>query len=167
MEQVPGDGVEGTERFVHQQQAGVLGEGPGQGGPLAHPPGELVRTFRPEPAEVDPLEQFGRRGPPLGLGDAPQSQWELHVRRNREPREERRVLEEHGQRRPVRAGVRAGTSTVPAVGRSRPAIRLSRVVLPHPEAPTRQTNSPGATSSETSWRATTPDSGPRSAWKRR
>ena len=34
-----------------------------------------------------------------------------------------------------------------------PAIRLSRVVLPHPDGPTTQTISPAATSSETSWKA--------------
>ena len=37
-------------------------------------------------------------------------------------------------------------SIVPAVGRSRPATRLSRVLLPQPDAPSRHTNSPGATS---------------------
>ena len=36
-------------------------------------------------------------------------------------------------------------TTWPAVGRSSPATRLSRVVFPQPEAPTRHTNSPAAT----------------------
>ena len=41
--------------------------------------------------------------------------------------------------RPVRS---ACTSTVPGVGWSRPATRLSSVLLPQPDAPSRQTNSP-------------------------
>src|SRR2546428_6360307 len=36
VEEVPGDGVEGAERLVHEQDRGVLGDGPGQGPPLAH-----------------------------------------------------------------------------------------------------------------------------------
>src|SRR5664280_144219 len=62
-----------------------------------------------------------------------------------------------GLDRPSVGTVAVATSTVPTLGRSRPATRLSRVVFPHPEAPTRQTNSPGATSREMSWRATTPE----------
>ena len=37
----------------------------------------------------------------------------------------------------------AGVSMLPGVGRSSPAMRLSSVDLPHPEAPSRHTNSPG------------------------
>ena len=47
-------------------------------------------------------------------------------------------------------------SMVPALGRSSPAIRLSKVLFPQPEAPRRQTNSPGATSRvmlSSAWRA--------------
>ena len=40
----------------------------------------------------------------------------------------------------------AGFSMLPVVGRSSPAIRLRSVDLPQPEAPSRQTNSPGAMS---------------------
>src|SRR5579875_886105 len=46
----------------------------------------------------------------------------------------------------------------PAVGRSRPAIIRSAVVLPHPEEPTRIMNSPSWTSSERSSTATAPPS---------
>ena len=45
------------------------------------------------------------------------------------------------------SAVRPLTATVPAAGLSSPASRLSSVLLPQPEAPTRQQNSPGATSS--------------------
>ena len=43
------------------------------------------------------------------------------------------------------SAVRPSTARVPAVGESRPARRWRRVLFPHPEAPTRQTNSPRPT----------------------
>ena len=49
--------------------------------------------------------------------------------------------------------------TSPLVGCVKPANMLSMVDLPHPEAPSRQTNSPSSTDSERSLTATT--SGPR------
>ena len=51
-----------------------------------------------------------------------------------------------------RAGL-PSTLTSPAPGLSRPATRLRSVVLPHPEAPTRHTNSPLSTSRVTRSRA--------------
>ena len=55
----------------------------------------------------------------------------------------------------IMAGRRKLHSTQPSHGESRPAARLSRVVLPQPEGPTRATASPGATrrsmSSSTRW----------------
>ena len=38
-----GDGVQGRHRLIRQDDAGVLGQGPGQGHPLLLPAGELVR----------------------------------------------------------------------------------------------------------------------------
>src|SRR3954447_14180947 len=49
-------------------------------------------------------------------------------------------------------------TTVPLVGRSSPPIRLSRVDLPLPEGPIRQTNSPGSTVRCASTRALTTSS---------
>src|SRR5437764_5215066 len=43
-------------------------------------------------------------------------------------------------------------ATRPRVGLSKPASRLRRVVLPHPDGPTMATNSPTSTSSEKSFR---------------
>src|SRR5438105_10750178 len=40
---------------------------------------------------------------------------------------------------------------VPALGRSRPAIRFSRVVLPEPDGPISARNSPSGTSRFSSW----------------
>ena len=48
---------------------------------------------------------------------------------------------------------RPSTEIVPLAGRSRPAMRLSSVVLPQPDAPTRQRNSPARTSREMRSRA--------------
>ncbi|BDZ64380.1 hypothetical protein GCM10025877_13180 [Agromyces mangrovi Wang et al. 2018] len=50
------------------------------------------------------------------------------------------------------------TSTVPALGSSRSAMRRMSVDLPQPDGPMRETNSPAATSRSMPWRAcTTPD----------
>jgi hypothetical protein len=42
LEVLPGHLVEGAERLVHEEQAGLLGERARNGDPLLHPPGELV-----------------------------------------------------------------------------------------------------------------------------
>ncbi len=46
----------------------------------------------------------------------------------------------------MRPVLSARTLTVPDVGLSRPATMLSSVLFPHPDAPSKHTNSPGATS---------------------
>src|SRR6201999_4561766 len=50
---------------------------------------------------------------------------------------------------------RPPVETVPEVGASSPATNDSSVLLPHPDAPIRHTNSPGATDSDTPSSATT------------
>ena len=45
---------------------------------------------------------------------------------------------------------RPSSVTSPAVGSSRPAMHFSSVVLPQPDGPTMHTNSPAATSNDTS-----------------
>src|SRR3954470_21554102 len=50
---------------------------------------------------------------------------------------------------------RPNSDAVPADGFVRPAITLSRVDFPQPEGPTMETNSPGATSKDTSRNAVT------------
>ena len=52
VEQVAGHGVERAERLVHEQDVGVLGEGPGQGDPLAHAARQLVGRACAEAVEV-------------------------------------------------------------------------------------------------------------------
>ena len=111
------------------------------------PPESSWGRWSAEAAEVDELEQLVGPAPALGLARRPAAAGPARRCLRRQPGEQRRLLEHQRRcgRRP---------STVPAVGWSSPATRLSRVVLPQPEAPTRQTNSPGATSSETRSRAT-------------
>src|SRR5215469_2173809 len=48
VQQVPGHRVERPERLVHQQDLRVLGERPGQGGPLPHASRQLVRPLAAE-----------------------------------------------------------------------------------------------------------------------
>src|SRR5437764_15130060 len=45
VEQVAGDGVEGAEGFVHQQDGRLLSHSPGQGDALAHAGGQFVRPL--------------------------------------------------------------------------------------------------------------------------
>jgi hypothetical protein len=51
-----------------------------------------------------------------------------------------------------------GTATVPLVGTSSPADSRSTVLLPHPEAPSSDTNSPGSTRNDTPRTASRPES---------
>ena len=134
--QVAGHGVEGAERLVHEQHVGLLGQRPGQGHPLAHATGQLVGLLVDEAARGAPA----RAARPPGVlrsaaRHAAQPQGQLDVLAHGQPREERGLLEHQGGL-PLRHGLRRPS------GWSRPATRLSRVVLPQPEAPTRQTNSP-------------------------
>ena len=82
-------------------------------------------------------------------GTRPQLQRELDVAGDRQPREQRRLLEQH---RAVGAGAgdrRPSRSADPEVGASSPARMLRIVVLPQPDGPSRHTNSPSPTSNDT------------------
>ena len=92
--------VEGRKGLVHEQQLGVLREGPSQSATLAHAARQLMRAMlreidephhREEP--VDGLVPFIR----IHLAEAHR---QLHVAANREPREQRRLLE-HDRRTTV------------------------------------------------------------------
>ena len=159
VQQVAGHRVERTERLVHEQHVGVLRERAGERYPLAHAAGELVWPLAAEPAEVHGLEEFRSPLTALGFGHALGAQRELDVARGGEPGKQASFLEHHRDLPP--------TSPAPFIARGhltgggRPsATSDSSVLLPHPEAPMRQTNSPGATSSDTRSRAGVAD-GPR------
>ncbi len=139
VQHVAGHRVERAERLVHEEHVGLLGERTGERDPLAHAAGQLVRQLVAE----------GCRG---SRGRAARSAlrvalraWSLRILSGSStlPR-----AVSHGKSADswnisvVRA---SPVSTVPALGRSRPATMLSSVLFPQPDAPSRQTNSPGAT----------------------
>src|SRR5581483_25811 len=93
VEQVAGDGVEGPERLVHEEDGGVLGDGPGQGHPLAHAARQLVGPLRAVALEPHHAEQLAGPVLTLGPGDAGQAQRQVDVAPHRQPGEQRRFLE--------------------------------------------------------------------------
>ena len=148
VEEVAGHGVEGAEGLVHQQDVGVLGQRPGQRDPLAHAARQLV----------GPL---ARRSPPrctMSSSSLARS-WRSALGTPRSRRASSTLPRTVSQGNSadswnMSAGRGRRRRPCPAVGWSSPASRLSSVLLPQPEAPTRQTNSPGATSREMRSRAT-------------
>ena len=88
--------VQRSERLVHQQHRGIAGERAGDGAALAHPAGELVRIAVVEAPQVNEAQELlASRGPRPEL-EPLELQRELDVAPEREPREERGVLEDDG-----------------------------------------------------------------------
>src|SRR5437899_8362820 len=82
VEQVPRHRVERSEGLVHEQDLRLLGEGAGQGDPLAHPSRQLVGALAGEACQVDEVEE-GRHGlPAVRPVDAPELEGELDVALN-------------------------------------------------------------------------------------
>src|SRR6478735_3229580 len=96
VQQVAGDGVQGRERLIHQQQLAVLRERAGQGHALAHAAGQFVRAPVRGFGEVDQVQQLCSFDAPLGLADAAQLQCQLDVLAGGEPWEQGGVLEHEG-----------------------------------------------------------------------
>ena len=150
MQHVAGDRVERRERLVHEQHVAVLRERPGQRDALAHAAGQLVRRLPPEPSRRTSSSRrwaSSRRSPPCRRP------------RRRSASSTFCAAVSHGNSAGswnISAGRLPATCTSPWVGSSSPATRLSSVDLPQPLAPSRQTNSPGATSRDTSSRTTGP-----------
>jgi hypothetical protein len=88
VQQVAGDGVQGRERLIHEEQLAVLRERAGQGHALPHATGQLVRAPVRRLGKVDQVQQFVSLHPPLGLADTAQFQRQLHVFAGGEPREQ-------------------------------------------------------------------------------
>ena len=140
-----GLGVEGAERLVEQQHVGLGGQGPGDGDPLAHAArqlagqavGELARGRMIAEQLVDPLAPLR---PSASLAT---SRPNAMLRGDGAPREQRVALEHHAA---VGAGAdderRRRRAPRPRVGSSRPAMMVSSVDLPQPDAPSRHTSSP-------------------------
>ena len=141
VQHVAGHGVERAERLVHEQDVGLLRERARERDALAHAAGELVRALVAEGAEVHEVEELVGLGPALApSATLRELQRELDVAARGEPREQRRL--------PGTSAwcARRRRRRCRALGRSSPAMRLSSVLLPQPDAPSRQTNSPVATS---------------------
>ena len=140
VQEVAGDGVERGERLVHEEHGPVLGEGAGERDALTHAAGELVRTLLRGIREVHGVQQReGLRRGARARGTP---------RRRRASSTLRRAVSQgmSADSWNITAEPSAGVSMLPVVGRSSPAMRFSSVDLPHPDAPSRQTNSPGAMS---------------------
>src|SRR6266508_1920831 len=114
VEQVAGDRVQRTERLVHEQHVGLLGQGAGERDPLAHAAGQLVGALGGELGQPDLGQQPGCCLVPLGPGHAPQPQRQLHVADGGQPGEQGRLLEQQrggeaaGADRPDRGVVQPG-----------------------------------------------------------
>ena len=141
--------VERAEGLVEQEHGGLVDQRAGQRHPLPLAAGQGGGR-----AVGHRLQAHGgqrRPGPlaPLGLAHPGDAQRVLDVAQHRQVREQRVVLEDgvHVALERRRGGdVLAAQRTVPAVGRSKPAIIRSTVVLPEPDGPSSVTNSPSATS---------------------
>src|SRR5687767_1557085 len=66
VEQVAGQCVECAEGLVHEQDARILGERPGESDALAHPAGQLVGALARELEQVDPSQEVVDPVAPLG-----------------------------------------------------------------------------------------------------
>ena len=148
LQHVAGDRVERGERLVHQQQPGPAlgladgrrgGQRPGQRHPLAHAAGQLVRPLVALPAEPHQRPAARPRGPGARgrpCPGEPQRQLDVAPRRSSQGSSAASWNMNAGR-------ARADRARSPVLGASSPATRLSSVVLPQPDAPSRQTNSPG------------------------
>src|SRR5262245_11299625 len=69
--------------------------------------------------------------------------------------------------KPTACGSGSRRSTEPAVGSASPAISRNAVLLPHPEGPSRASNSPGATARSIPASASVPLANRLATWRRR
>ncbi len=150
--------VDRRERLVHQQHLGIDGERPRQADALAHAARELMRIGALEALEADARDIFlGHR---LAFAHAPRlcsSRPKATLRMTVGPGHQREILE-HESALGARAGHRLAVDLDLAadVAGMRPAMILSRVVLPQPEGPSSEVSWPSGKSSERSLSASTP-----------
>ena len=144
--------VEVRERLVEQHDRRDPARAHARSRPAAaRRPTARAAGAAPLSREADELEHLARRAPaaPAAVAHAV-----ADVRGDREVREQRVVLEHDadapllGRARSARARPTSSpaSSTVPASGRSKPAMRRSVVVLPQPLGPSSASNSPARTS---------------------
>lgn len=140
-----GEHIEGAEGFVHEQHLRFQNEGAGETHPLLHPAGELLGVGTLEAIEADDVDRIKGALPALAPLHMAGGQPQFHVVLHREPGQQREALKHHGQ---IGVRPRSGSpllSTAPWLGRIRPDMIRSRVLLPLPLRPSRATTSPGCT----------------------
>ncbi len=104
-QQLRREDVERRERLVHAEELRAADERPGDPHALLHPARKLLREGPLDSPEPHALDRRLDEGVLLGLGQRPAVQPDAHVLLDRQPREEREVLEHHGGAR-VDAGER-------------------------------------------------------------
>ena len=145
--------VDRRERLVHQQDRRLVGERARDRDALLHAAGQLPRVVVDEARQPDGLDRVLDEPRPLGAREPLVPQRQQHVVPHRRPRHQRAaVLLEDERHLLGRRRSRACRAAAPrrCVGRSRPPMHLSSVVLPQPDGPTTQTNSPSSTVKVTS-----------------
>jgi hypothetical protein len=144
--------VERAQRLVEEQHAGPVDERPGEGDPLPLAAGELRGLALVVALEADHPERVGDPPAAFLLRDLLDEEAVLDVLRHGHVREQRVVLE-HGVdvafERRLAADVLAMEEDPALVGSSKPAIIRSVVVLPEPDGPSIEKNSPSRTSRST------------------
>ena len=92
---VAGERIERRERLVHQQHGGIVGQRAGDGDPLLHAAGEMVRIGIGELLQLDQPELLQRDLLALGPGHALHLQPEGDVAQRRAPGEQLGEVLEH------------------------------------------------------------------------
>ena len=137
--------VEGGQRLVEEQGAGHVDERPGEGDTLLLATRQLVRAAAGELAEADDVEHLARSTPGIVGAGALGPQSEGHVVEDGHVGEQGVLLEHRVDVALVwrHAPTSSPSSmTRPALGCSKPAMIFSSVVLPHPDGPSSEKNSP-------------------------
>ncbi len=149
-----GGRVERAGRLVGQQQLRRVDQGPRDRDPLPLAAGQPRRVVVAVLVEAEPGEQLGGPRPRPPPGRAGQLGGQQHVVGDGEVVEQVEELEDDADVAGAEPGERAlaervdplpATLTMPVVGLSRPAIRLSSVDFPLPEGPMMAATSPSAT----------------------
>ncbi len=145
-----GDLVERGEGLVHQQQARLGDQRPGDGDAHLHAAGELARIGVAEAFQPDQFQRLGDGGLGLAAADPGELERQVDIGEDAGPGHQRRLLE-HEADGAAALGVarrlaRRSSRCAPAVGSVRPAMRRSAVDLPQPEGPSSERNSPCRTS---------------------
>ena len=152
--------VERRERLVEQQHARLDRERAREGDALLHAAGELVRVAVAGVRRGRRARAARRRACAGRRDGAADPQPELDVLRRRHVREERVRLEDHAHVAPVGGDVRDVLAVDDDRARRRggrsPATSRSAVVLPQPDGPSSERNSPWARSTRRRRRAPAP-----------